>query len=53
MNEDVKLEVIKALAYGENKESIANFAETTIEEIINFESAHEVEIEEHKKELGV
>ena len=53
MNEDVELEVIKALAYGEGKEVIANFAETTVEEIINFELAHADEIEERKKELGV
>lgn len=45
MNKEMELEIIKASAYGMDKEEIANFAETTLEEIENFEVAHAKEIE--------
>ena len=44
MNEDTRLEVIKALAYGESIEDIANMAEVELAEIerINEEYADEI-----------
>lgn len=44
MNECTKLEVIKALAYGESIEDIANMAEVELSEIerINVEYADEI-----------
>lgn len=44
MNEDTRLEVIKALAYGESIEDIANMAEVELSEIerINEEYADEI-----------
>lgn len=45
MNKEIKLEIIKALAHGMDKEEIANFAETTLEEIENFTVAYAKEIE--------
>ena len=44
MNEDTRQEVIKALAYGESVEDIANMAEVETEEIerINEEYADEI-----------
>lgn len=44
MNEDTRLEVIKAMAYGEDIESIANMAEVEVTEIerIREECADEI-----------
>lgn len=44
MNEDTRLEVVKALAYGESIEDIANMAEVELSEIerINEEYADEI-----------
>ena len=44
MNESTRLEVIKALAYGESIEDIANMAEVELSEIerINEEYANEI-----------
>lgn len=44
MNEDTRLEVVKALAYGESIEDIANMAEVELSEIerINEEYANEI-----------
>lgn len=44
MNEDTKLEVIKALAYGEGIEDIANMAEVEPSEIEQFKEKYADEI---------
>lgn len=53
MKEETIQEVIKALAYGEDIEDIANFAEVTIDEIVSMKLDYEKEINECKKQLGV
>lgn len=51
MNDDVRQEVIKALAYGEEKEEIANMAEITMDELISFELDNAEEIREYRRKL--
>lgn len=51
MNRDTELEVIKALAYGENIESIANMAEVDVEEIARMKEDHADEIRDRRGEI--
>lgn len=51
MNDDVRQEVIKALAFGEDREEIANFAEITMDELISMELDNAEEIREYRKEM--
>lgn len=55
MNEDTRLEVIKALAYGECVEDIANMAEVELSEIerINEEYADEIKKRQQILQGGV
>lgn len=54
MNRDTELEVIKALAYGEDIESIANMAEVDIKEIEKIRKEHADEIyDRHEKIVGM
>lgn len=51
MNRDTDAEVVKAFAYGMDIEDIANFAETTVEEIKAFQKQHAAEIQERKNAM--
>ncbi len=51
MSNEIRQEVIKALAYGEDKTEIANFAEISIDEVISFELDNIEEIKEYREEL--
>lgn len=51
MGEDTKLEVIKALAYGEDIEDIANMAEVEIDEIEKINEAYANEIKKRREEI--
>ena len=51
MNEDTKLEVIKALAYGEGIETIANMAEVEMEEIERIREECADEINRRREEI--
>ncbi len=51
MNRDTELEVIKALAYGEEIESIANMAEVGVEEIELIKKEHADEICDRHREI--
>lgn len=55
MNEDTRLEVIKALAYGEDIEDIANMAEVDAEEIkrVRNECADEIARRQHEITEGL
>ena len=44
MNEDTRLEVIKALAYGESVEDVANMAEVELSEIEQIKKQYADEI---------
>lgn len=52
MGEDTKLEVIKALAYGENVEDIANMAEVEIAEIEKIGEVYADEIRRRREEIA-
>lgn len=52
MSEETKLEVIKALAYGEEIETIANMAETEPEEIERIREQHADEIGRRQKAIA-
>lgn len=52
MNEETKLEVIKALAYGEEIDTIANMAETEPEEIERIREQHADEVVRRQKEIA-
>ena len=49
MNEDVLLEVIKALAFGVDIDDIANMAEVEVEDIEKIAEEYKADIEERKK----
>ena len=49
MNDDVRMEVIKSLAFGVDIEDIANAAEVTVDEIKAFAEDHAYEIAERKR----
>ena len=49
MNDDVRQEVIKSLAFGVDTEKIANAAEVTVEEIEEFAVENADEIAERKR----
>lgn len=51
MNKDTKLEIIKAIAYGEDIESIANMAEVDITEIEKIKNECAEEIENRRREV--
>lgn len=51
MNKDTELEVIKAIAYGEDIESIANMAEVDITEIEKIKKEYAKEIEDKRREV--
>lgn len=51
MSRDTELEVIKALAYGVDIESIANMAEVDIEEIEMIRKEHTDEIARRQQEM--
>lgn len=51
MNKDTELEVIKAIAYGEDIESIANMAEVDSTEIEKIRDEHAGEINNRRKEI--
>lgn len=51
MSRDTELETIKALAYGEDIESIANMAEVDIEEIEMIRKEHADEIRDRYREI--
>ncbi len=51
MSRDTELEVIKALAYGEDIESIANMAEVDIKEIEMIRKEHADEIARRQQEM--
>jgi len=51
MDGDTRQEVLKALAYGQDLEEIANFAEVSVEEIERFQTENEEEIEKEKLRL--
>lgn len=50
MNDDTRQEVIKALAFGMDDESVANFAEITVEEVVSFKLDNAAEIEARRRE---
>lgn len=52
MSEETKLEVIKALAYGEKIETIANMAETEPEEIERIGEQYADEVGRRQKEIA-
>lgn len=52
MSNETKLEVIKALAFGESVEDVAEFAEVDVEEILQIQDECAAEIEERRKEAG-
>lgn len=52
MGEDTKLEVIKALAYGEDVEDIANMAEVEIAEIEKIGEVYADEIRRRREEIA-
>lgn len=52
MNDETRQEVIKAMAYGMSNVEIANFAEVTLDEIVNFRIDHATEIAEYKQEVA-
>lgn len=52
MSEDTRLEVIKAIAYGEDIESIANMAEVETTEIEKIRKDCADEIEERRREIA-
>ncbi len=52
MSEETKLEVIKALAYGEEIETIANMAETEPEEIERIREQHADEVGRRRKAIA-
>lgn len=52
MSEDTKLEVIKALAYGEPIEDIANMAETEASEIEQIKKEYADEIERRQEVIA-
>ena len=52
MDEDTRLEVIKALAYGEDVEGIANMAEVEIGEIEKISEVYADEIRKRREEIA-
>lgn len=50
MKKETELEIIKAIAYGEDNESIANMAEVDIIEVEKIKNEHAEEIEDRRKE---
>lgn len=52
MNEDTKMEVIKALAYGEDIEDVANMAETEPEEIEQLKKTYADEIRRRQEMIA-
>lgn len=52
MSEETKLEVIKALAYGEEIETIANMAETEPEEIERIREQYADEVGRRQKAIA-
>lgn len=52
MNEDTKMEVIKALAYGEDIEDVANMAETEPEEIEQLKETYADEIRRRQEMIA-
>lgn len=53
MSNETKLEVIKALAYGESVEDVAEFAEVDVEEILQIQEECAEEIEKRRKEADL
>lgn len=51
MSKDTELEIIKAIAYGEDIESVANMAEADIAEIEKIRDEHAEEIRNRRKEI--
>lgn len=51
MSNETKLEVIKALAYGESVEDVAEFAEVDVEEILQIQDECAEKIEDRRKEI--
>lgn len=51
MSNETKLEVIKALAYGESVEDVAEFAEVDVEEILHIQDECAAKIEDRRKEM--
>lgn len=51
MSNETKLEVIKALAYGESVKDVADFADVDVEEILQIQDECAAEIEERRKEI--
>lgn len=49
MNDDVRQEIVKSLAFGVDIEEIANAAEVTVEEIETFSVMNADEIAERKR----
>lgn len=52
MNEDTKMEVLKALAYGEDIENVANMAEVEMEEIEQFKETYADEIRRRQEMIA-
>lgn len=52
MNEDTRLEVIKALAYGEDIHDIANMAEVDVQEVEQIREKYADEIAERREIAG-
>lgn len=53
MSNETKLEVIKALAYGESVEDVAEFAEVDAKEILQIQEECAAKIEERRKEADL
>lgn len=51
MSNETKLEVIKALAFGESVEDVADFADVEVEEILQIQEECAADIEERRKEI--
>lgn len=51
MSNETKLEVIKALAFGESVEDVAEFSEVEVEEILQIQDECAEEIESRRKEI--
>ncbi len=50
MSDETRLEVIKALTYGESAEDVADFADVDVEEILKIQEECAAEIEDCRRE---
>ncbi len=51
MTDETRMEVLKALAYNESIEDVAEFAEVDEEEIVKIQDDYKLEIDDIRKEI--